>query len=823
LFNVERRHADAAWVFGIRRRLIAWVMIIALPLLITALVTSSVIERRLLEDAERSQLDMARLEAERISWVLVDLRERADSLASVPVLVGALDPGNPEVSSTDPMTVEGVLDEAISVAPQLDLAGVTVLDRPGRVLSRSGVEGDAVVPETLAGEAMDRRSTLVGNALPDGSGWGLLEVAAPIIASDGAVVGALHLVVGLDSVVEPLARYEASGDTTEANLVQRRDGRLEVITLRRFDRSSAFSDVDGAPGSALATQSLEATGVEVAHAGDYRGIRTIAGVAAIDGAGWGLTVKVDEDEAVRLFILVQRIILVAAVVTSSVLFLAWLLELRPLGRRLDRVAAAAERVAGGEYQDVLGDRRSDEIARVSGSIDRLAADLLSGQRDRLEVEAELDRERRIDPVTGLATRSEALSFLRAGHLAARGYALTFLDLDQFRDINAAYGDEAGDEVLAIVGRRIAGLLGPDDLAARWGSDEFLVVVPDAGLDEIEALAEGIAGAVTEPVTLATGVHRLGATHASAISRGDRSAGDVLTDARNGVRIAKRGRGDQRTADPASIELVERALASSRVEVHYQPVVAAPTETQVEVRSVEALVRIRGTDGELVPPGRFVPGLGASEVGRALDLRVIELAMADLASWRRRGIVDDDFRIAFNLGPGLIERPGIVEHLTELLARHGLDGRNVVAEIPETVGEVADELVSGLASLGMALAIDDVGCQFSNIERMVDLPAEIAKIDRRWTMDLDIDDKDGIQVLKSLVHVCHLLGFDVIAEGVETAGQADILRQLGVTRFQGFHFAKPMPVRELEDRLASEGRGDITQTTDRSASHEPSIS
>ena len=212
---------------------------------------------------------------------------------------------------------------------------------------------------------------------------------------------------------------------------------------------------------------------------------------------------------------------------------------------------------------------------------------------------------------------------------------------------------------------------------------------------------------------------------------------------------------------------------------------------------EALVRVRDTDGSFIPPIDFLPELGSHELAAAIDSRVMSKSHERLASWHEQSIVPMGFRVALNFGPAMMNDHTVVDRLAESIAEHGLDASWVMIEIPETVESVNPTTLDGLRRLGVTLAIDDVGVAYSNLERMVDLNADIAKLDRRWMPDVANAQRQNFEILSGLVDQCRGLGLEVIAEGVETHEQVEMLSELGVALFQGYLFGRPVSLFDFE--------------------------
>jgi len=302
-----------------------------------------------------------------------------------------------------------------------------------------------------------------------------------------------------------------------------------------------------------------------------------------------------------------------------------------------------------------------------------------------------------------------------------------------------------------------------------------------------------------PIATIEGSHNLGASVGVATYRAGVTLEGLLNEADEAMFVRKQQRkSDRSLASSKSTRMVENAMAAGRIEVLYQPLVSGAGDT-VSLSGAEALVRIRRSDGELVAPQGFLDDVETLPVGRDLDRYVMRLAIARLAGWVRAGAVPLDFELSVNCSPAFIIDPTAPSFVHDRLAEYGLDSCNLILEISERASKIEPAIVGSLRELGIRLAVDDLGIDHSNFDRLIDSGASIAKIDQRWVRP----DEPGPQtqiVLEHLVSLCSALNCEIIAEGVETAEQLQQMRQLGISTFQGYLFAPPLTPEEFEERF-----------------------
>ncbi len=801
-------------VVKVRTRLLVWLLLATLPIFAVGLVIVDQVKDGLSERIERDLENLVLLEATRIDRALVAQEISAAAMVDRPELIAALE------AASQVIEIEGanldLLAERLLVS-EIDVArtaeDIRIIGRDGAVLGQS--PSYTWNPDlSLAMRAMEQRSPIFGDAFLSGIGDERLGLVIPVVTPDGSVIGAVMMENRLGPIVELAIQHESFGDTSEAILVQTTpDGDAELITNRRFERDSAFRVVVPRSEMTPSSRSLSVADTQVVRLRDYRGEETIAAIHPIEATGWGLTIKIDRGEAFALSNRLSVYIVFACAISILVVALGWFVQLRPLGRRLERTALASERLAGGDHDSLIGDTAGDEIGELARGIDQLASDLKADIAARRAAESQLRYQANHDQLTGLINRQRATATIdELGENAI--YSVLFLDLDRFKETNDTYGHAVGDQVLVAISTRISARLASDAQLARWGGDEFLAILPNTDRSAATEIVAELRHVFDEPVASTVGSHVIGASIGVATSGGDRSPSQILLEADAEMFKIKHKRSADRRISPTTIRMVEEALSEDRVEAFFQPVVQFDPTGRYRVYGAEALARIKGRDGSILPPADFIPSLGASELSAQLDERVMHKAFASVGEWHRQGIVHQDFRVALNMGPASIDDPALLSRVTGAMAEHHVVSSNVVIEIPESVEVVGEAVLAGFRANGFAIAIDDVGVQYSNLERMMDLKADIAKLDRRWIPDLATSESTKSEVLRGLIGQCQTLGLDVIAEGVESEEQLCMLRDLDVDVFQGFLFGRPVPAIEFEKRWGLAGSGAVPGPAER---------
>ncbi len=420
-----------------------------------------------------------------------------------------------------------------------------------------------------------------------------------------------------------------------------------------------------------------------------------------------------------------------------------------------------------------------------------------------------------DGLTGLADRAtylERLTEATTMHAATSGsVAVVLLDLDRFKAVNNSMGHALGDGVLVSVARRLEQVGGDVDLLARFGGDEFLALVTDeSGGAEQKAAAfvARVQDALAAAIPVDDAEVFLDASVGIALNTfGVDDPDDLLTHAEAAMYQAKRrgGFGVETFGESLRIEVLDRmatehslhrALERSELMLHYQPVVEVCGATTV---GAEALIRWQHPDQGMVAPGRFIPVAEESGLIIPIGAWVLEQACHQLRDWHDRGDGEQQGSVEVNLSARQIDDPQIVATIEEILSRTGLPPEHLTLEITESalMKDAAAALVvlRALKEIGVLLAIDDFGTGYSSLSYLQRFPLDIVKVDRMFVDELGQDD-GGDEIVSAVISLAHALGLEVVAEGVETPQQLEILRSLGCDFAQGFLFSRPVPANEL---------------------------
>jgi diguanylate cyclase (GGDEF)-like protein/PAS domain S-box-containing protein len=426
---------------------------------------------------------------------------------------------------------------------------------------------------------------------------------------------------------------------------------------------------------------------------------------------------------------------------------------------------------------------------------------------RKSAEAALRQQALFDPLTGLPNRillaDRLTQALASSERTGCHVAVLFLDIDRFKVVNDSLGHGTGDALLLAVARRLQKIRRGVDTIARLGGDEFLIVAPGLeGREQALQLADRILASLDDPFHLANRELFLTASIGVSVSQGDRPTAErVIADADAAMYEAKRRGGKRWTLFDNELRnrmlqriTVETELrlalgASDQIVVHYQPIVEL---TSGRVVSREALARWEHPERGLILPGEFI--LVAEETGliQSLGAKVLDAACRDSGRRARIGI---DEMVSVNLSPCQLEDPQLLGLVQSSMERYGIPRNRLAVEVTENVLirdiDRAAFVLGELRRLGVRLVIDDFGVGYASLRYLHRLPLDILKIDREFISSL-VEDAADATIVSTIISMAHNMGLSVVAEGVETQRQADVLQELGCDYGQGYLFGRPRP-------------------------------
>jgi diguanylate cyclase (GGDEF)-like protein len=449
-------------------------------------------------------------------------------------------------------------------------------------------------------------------------------------------------------------------------------------------------------------------------------------------------------------------------------------------------------------------------ARMQGKTSRLASSLKVANDQLQLANTELQRRAFLDPLTQLPNRilfedRLAHAVLRCerahgGPAAHEKLAVLFIDLDGFKPVNDSFGHATGDLVLKEAARRLLETARGSDTVARVGGDEFLLLMENLpGVSDCVALARRLLDVLDRPFELLNRQVRISGSIGIVVYPDHGQMDKLVARADAAMYAAKRAGGnsiamfeehmDGGALDQLSLQNdLRSAVAMNQLRLHYQPKVHARDD---RLSGVEALLRWQHPTRGLVSPAEFIPIAERHGMICELGNWVIDEVCRQMGAWSQRGLC---VRVSLNLSAYQLRQADLVERIGAALCRHGLAAAQLICEITESVAmgdlPATQRTLESLEVLGVPLSIDDFGTGYSSLSYLRRLRARELKIDRSFVKDL-ASSSDARAVVDAVIRLAHALGMQVVAEGVETKAQREILLGMACDELQGYLYARPL--------------------------------
>lgn len=441
-----------------------------------------------------------------------------------------------------------------------------------------------------------------------------------------------------------------------------------------------------------------------------------------------------------------------------------------------------------------------------------------------QAQEHIDRLARFDPLTGLPNRTLLMDRLeqlvRSAGRRERAFAVLFVDLDHFKDVNDTLGHAAGDELLQRIATRLRQELRADDTVARLGGDEFVVLLPETQQSAALEVANKLVQALSRPIDLqrAQGYRASLSLGVAVYPQHGETSEELLQHADTAMYAAKSaGRDRVVLYNGAMSERADwqfhlctelpRAIEAGQLRLHLQPKFALGDRRLV---GAEGLIRwYRNGDEVPLMPGEFIWALEQGQLLNQLDDWVLAEAIRLLGDWRQRGLLFPGFTLAVNQTATYIDSARWLPRIVSLIQQAELPAGALEVELTENIlAQPNPQMLTNLAQLrelGVALSIDDFGTGYSSLAYLQRLPVSVIKIDQSFVRNM-VDNASDHALVQTIVSLAHNLGHHTVAEGIETEEQRRTLMQLGCDWGQGYLVSPAVPVAEFEQRFLAPAVG-----------------
>jgi diguanylate cyclase (GGDEF)-like protein len=392
--------------------------------------------------------------------------------------------------------------------------------------------------------------------------------------------------------------------------------------------------------------------------------------------------------------------------------------------------------------------------------------------------------------------------------------IVFLDLDSFKSVNDTMGHPTGDYVLKIIANRLSSCLRAEDTIARFGGDEFLILIKNIkSYDELKKVTSRIMDVFEEPmvvqdieyfITASAGVSVYpvdGENSETLIKNADIAMYRAKTCGKNQCIYCSPMIKDETITKMKLTNSLYRALDRNELYLNYQPQISAETQ---EIIGFEALLRWNNKEHGLVSPNIFIPMAEQTGLIRQIGLWTIKTACEDFKSFKK--CYDKDIILSINLSIEQLKDNNIAEKINKILFDTETDAKDIQIEITESIAFNEDpnilQRLKDIRNLGIKISIDDFGKGYSSFNRLKTLPIDLLKIDMDFVRGITAPSKKDRAIIKSIIQIAKNLNIEVLAEGVETKEQYTYLKYNGCDMIQGYYFYKPMPANEIESLISN---------------------
>lgn len=708
-----------------------------------------------------------------------------------------------------------------------DPDGSVVLNPPVKMWSQPGITG-AVMRETggvhqgqSVGHVPGFQRATTETVLTDLFGFEERDhyhqlVMTPVIGEGGETLGVLCIEIVIGRLLDLLNARSVGSD--DAIFLATLDGVRVVERKDEFDATRL-----ALPGLVNRLRNAEA---ETGWFRNLRGERVLAAYYPSEAYPWVVCVEKPQVAAMgSAGRLTRSVVAVLGLGLAALTLLAYIIG-SAISRPISKIVRDSALVSGGRLDHEIRVTRRDELGVLQGSVDRMRRSmkvqidhldaLVAERTSELEHANErLARDAREDRLTGLANHhvmleriGEEIDRFRAD--PSRGFALLFFDFDRFKVVNDSLGHTTGDELLCSIAARFRTSLRHEDLASRFGGDEFVVMLADTSTPgDALASAQRLLSVFAEPHEI--GGHRLVSTASIGFVYCEHrygSAEEMLRDADAAMYGAKSaGRGqvmvfDEQMHAQAQMRLrlehgLDRAIERGELRLVYQPVIQLDNTS---LKGFEALVRWHHPEHGLVRPDQFIPI--AEDTGQIVEIGtwVLNESLRQLSEWDRRPGASPGMAMNVNVSKRQLIHPEFLDRVRDAIDRFGIEPSRIYLEITETTAidprHDMPATIRRVKELGVNIAMDDFGTGHSSLSLLHHFDLDVIKVDKSFIQGMEFS-RDMAAVLHAVITLAQNMGKLVVAEGVETPEQVATLISLGCEYVQGYYFSKPLEPDDAE--------------------------
>lgn len=529
----------------------------------------------------------------------------------------------------------------------------------------------------------------------------------------------------------------------------------------------------------------------------------------VDDSHVGAMLQFSRELALHTYQTLKRELMLIALLSLAASLFGGLWLSRHVTRPVSKLAVAVRRIEQGNYETDVGVDREDELGALADSFNRM-------QRGIAQREQQIAYQAHHDSLTSLPNRASLQERLdgaiETAKIKGQTLAVLMLDIDRFKEINDTMGHAIGDRVLIEMGRRLRANVDDRDMLARFGGDEFVVLLEGRAGVQLEGAAEALCESAATPINIDAMELFLdismgmaiypehGVTAEELLRRADIAMYDAKQ-AHIRMQVYQHGRDAMHLYRLSLVNDLRRAIPNGELELYYQPKLDL---NSLQACHVEALVRWNHPQHGMIPPNDFVPLAEHSGLIRMLTDWVMHEVARQCAQWSEQGL---DTGVALNLSAMDLSCGELPEVLNACLTKYQVDPARIILEVTESAvmrdAVYALEVLNRLRACGVRLAIDDFGTGYSSLSHLKRLPVDELKIDKSFVLNMAQDNDDAV-IVRSTIELAHNMGLRVVAEGVEDARTLEMLRGYHCDVAQGYLISRPLPAKQATKWLKQPG-------------------
>ncbi|WP_414448618.1 putative bifunctional diguanylate cyclase/phosphodiesterase [Burkholderia sp. 22PA0099] len=750
-------------------------IVVVVLMLVAQLAAFGVISTVIRENA-RSNVNQQLVLAERVFHQV--LRSNGEKLTQAASVVAADFGFREAVATHDENTVVSAL---YNHGARIDADVVMLADLDGKLIADSRGDTQASVRFPLSSLIQAARAQHDASSIVAVDGKLYQVVAVPVKAPITIAWVAMGFVID-----DAIAKETATLTSLDVSFLDRRpDGLWNLLATSLHDKEHVHAGIANTGDRDYATRlvMLQSSGEPVA-----------------------VMLQRSLHDVMAPYLRLQTALLVITALGVIVSVVGSMLTARSVTRPLTMLAHLASRVGQGEYNEPIEVKRHDEVGKLATAFNRMQAAISERERHIVELAY-------TDQLTGLANRArfndrlqEAIDLTDRGREASEHvFSVMMMDLDRFKLVNDTLGHPIGDRLLCEVAVRLRAALRRIDLVARFGGDEFAVLLPGYSSADAERVATGLLKTLEQPITIEGQLVDVGASIGIvAYPQHGTDMNALMSRADIAMYVAKRAntgyalydkKHDQNNAERLSLmSELRQAVEHDQLTLFYQPKLDLATGT---VKYVEALVRWEHPTRGFIAPDQFIPFAEQTGYIKVISQWVADKAIGQIAAWQAAGM---PLAVSVNVSARELILSTLPDTFSALLKKHSVSPDMLWIEITESAimddPNHAIETLDRLHALGIHLAVDDFGTGYSSLSYLKRMPIDELKIDKSFVIGM-ADHKDDETIVRSTIDLAHNMGLKVVAEGVESEAVLTRLRELRCDLVQGYYLTRPLPPVKLE--------------------------